>query len=220
MANTTPSNTRNPSVDAYLLDGCMRCPMGATPACKVHRWNSVLEDLRSIVLSSGLTEERKWGAPCYTHNGKNILMLAAFKNYVSVGFFKGALINDPSGVLVSTGPNSNSTRALRATALPDVKKHRKSLLRFIRQAIEIEERGDKVQRSEKKPSWPEELHEVFEHDAIYKQAFLSLTPGRQRGYVIHFSEAKQAVTRMARIKKFRNQILAGDGLHDAYKRTS
>lgn len=218
MAKTAPFNTRNPEVDAYLLNGCMRCPLGATPDCKVHRWSSVLEDLRSIILSSGLNEERKWGAPCYTHKGKNVLMLAAFKNHVSVGFFKGALIDDPSGILVSPGPNSNSTRAFRATTESGVKKHSKFLLNFIRQAIEIEERGEKIQREVKNQSWPEELHEVFENDAVYKQAFLSLTPGRQRGYVIHFSEAKQSATRTGRIHKYREQILAGEGLHDAYRR--
>ncbi|MFM9056577.1 MAG: YdeI/OmpD-associated family protein [Bacteroidota bacterium] len=218
MAKSTPSNNRNPAVDAYLLDGCMRCSLGATPECKVHRWNLVLDALRTLVLSTGLTEERKWGAPCYTHNGKNVLMLGAFKNHVSVGFFKGALIHDSKSILVIPGPNSNSTRAFRATNLSDVKKHQAALLNFIHQAIELEERGEKVQRVVKDQRWPDELHEVFEQDAVYKQSFLSLTPGRQRGYVIHFSEAKQAATRTARINKYRDQILSGEGLHDAYKR--
>lgn len=204
-----------PNVDHYLTEGCGRCKLYQTPACRVHRWPEELVALRSIVLSTGLTEEIKWSMPCYTYQGKNVLMVTAFKEYCSLNFFKGSLLSNDSGLLEKAGENSNAARLVRFTNLQQIIDNEDTLRTLIFEAIEIEKSGAKIKAA--KPSdtaMPEEFKAAMEKDAQLKNAFESLTPGRQRAYLFHFNQAKQAKTREARITKYRDKILMGKGLLD------
>lgn len=205
----------NPLVDQYLLDGCGRCELYATPACKVHTWAEELKLLRSILLECGLTEELKWKQPCYTVDGKNVLILAAFKDFCSLNFFKGALMADNRGTLVSPGPNSQASRYLKFTSVDQVMKLEPVIRDYVDEAVGIERSGQTV--SFKKVSeWevPEELEAKMAEDPAFASAFYALTPGRQRGYILHFSSAKNPATRVSRIEKCQSRIFEGKGFHD------
>jgi uncharacterized protein YdeI (YjbR/CyaY-like superfamily) len=206
----------NPQVDKYLIDGCMRCKYGATPQCKVHNWPEELESLRQIVLESGLKEELKWGVPVYTHNGKNVITVAALKDYATLGFFKGVLLSDPKKILSQQG-NLQSDRLIKFTSVKEIKALEADLNSYINEAIEIEESGKKVVFKKNPEPIPDELLQVFEDDPVFKNAFNALTLGRQRGYIIYFSQPKQSQTRLSRIEKYKQQIFDGIGFHDKYK---
>ncbi|MGY6546415.1 YdeI/OmpD-associated family protein [Arthrospiribacter ruber] len=206
----------NPHVDKYLLDGCMRCKYGATPQCKVNNWRKELESLRQIVLATGLTEEIKWGAPVYTHNGKNIVSVGALKESATIGFFKGVLLADKYKILQQQG-NIQSARIIKFTNTEDIQKVKAILKSYILEAVAIEESGKKVEFKKNPEPIPDELLEVFEQEPAFKKAFYDLTPGRRRGYIIHFSQPKQSQTRIGRILKYKEQIINGIGLHDEYK---
>lgn len=207
----------NPKVDKFLIDGCMRCSLGGTPECKVRKWIPELDMLRSIMLETELTEDLKWGVPCYTLKGKNILMIYAFKEQCSVSFMKGALIKDPKKILEKAGENTQSARVLRFKSLTDVTSIEEDIKSFIAQAITIEKEGKKVVVEKKPEPIPEELEEKINEDHLFKSAFQALTPGRQRGYILHFSQPKQSKTRKSRIEGCYTNILNGKGLHDEYK---
>ncbi|MBP7642716.1 MAG: DUF1801 domain-containing protein [Saprospiraceae bacterium] len=207
--------TLNPLVDKYLVDGCMRCKYGGTPQCKVNFWREELETLRQIVLETGLIEEIKWGVPVYTHNGKNILSVAALKDHATIGFFKGVLLKDEHKILQQQG-NLQSDRMIPFTNVNDIEALKDVLTSYIKEAIAIEESGKKVVFKQNPEPIPEELIQVFEEDLVYKEAFFALTTGRQRGYIIYFSQPKQSPTRLGRIAKYRQQILDGVGLNDKY----
>ncbi len=204
----------NPGVDQYLEIGCGRCPLVGTPDCKVNSWREELIELRRIILKSGLKEEIKWGNPCYTLEGKNVLMLSSLKSCALIGFFKGALLNDSYGLLVSPGKNSQSDQRLVFTNVETVLDQESIIMEYIQQAIEIEKAGLKVDYKKNPEPIPEELKIVFENDPALKTAFESLTPGRQRGYILHFSQPKQAKTRFSRIEKCIPKIMEGKGFHD------
>ena len=206
--------TLHPKVDEYLAIGCGRCPLGNTPDCKVHRWVPALEALRGILLDCGLIEEHKWSAPCYTSGGKNVCMLSAFKDDCRVGFFKGVLLRDPGGWLDSPGPNSRAARQLRFTTPAQVAARETVIRDYVHQAIALEQPGKQVPKADNLPPYPGELTERFARDPGLKAAFLRLTPGRQRGYLLHFAGAKQSATRTARINKYAPAILNGRGMHD------
>jgi len=206
----------NPKVDKYLVDGCMRCKYGATPKCKVNKWTDILEELRQLVHSTNLIEELKWGVPCYTINGKNVLMISAFKEYASISFLKGALLNDADNLLVKNGENSISSRLLKFTKLNEVLDNKQAIINLINQAIEVEKSGAKIEKQSKREPLPEELLDIFDEDIIFKNAFFALTPGRQRGYNIYFSQPKQSQTRISRIYKCKQMILDGIGINDKY----
>ncbi|HOI32432.1 MAG TPA: DUF1801 domain-containing protein [Bacteroidales bacterium] len=206
----------NPLVDQYLVNGCMRCELGGTPHCKVHNWTAELHLLRDIVLASGLMEELKWGVPCYTLNGKNVLNISALKHSVVIGFFKGALLQDEHDLLKKPGENSRFTRLMKFTSTSQITANEEEIRDFIKQAIRIEQDGLKVNVAENAISIPGELLQTFESDPLLKKAYYSLTPGRQRGYALYFSQAKQSKTRLARIEKYKDKILRGEGLHDGY----
>jgi uncharacterized protein YdeI (YjbR/CyaY-like superfamily) len=207
----------NPQVDHYLIAGCGRCELANTPACKVHRWKEELGILRSFLLDCGLTEERKWGVPCYTHNNKNIVIIGAFKESCTMSFFKGALLQDPHQILDKPGENSNAGRVIRFKNVKHVLKVLPKLKSYIFEAVEIEKAGLKVKPKDTTANeMPEELLQKFEEYPDLKSAFFSLTPGRQRAYLIHFSQPKQSQTRTSRIEKSMNQIMNGVGLHDEY----
>lgn len=203
----------NPQVDQYLIDGCMRCKYGATAKCKVNTWRTELKLLRQIALESGLQEEIKWSVPVYTHKGKNIISVNALKDSANITFFKGAILSDPAKILQQQG-NIQSGRIAKFTHYEQIEKLIDLLIDYIKEAIMIEESGKKVILVKNQEAPPLELLQAFEEDPLLKLAFNALSPGRQRGYILHFSQAKQAATRIARIEKYREQIKNGIGLND------
>ncbi len=207
----------NPKVDAYLENGCRRCKYFATPQCKVNDWRDELKQLRRIVLDCGLTEERKWGVACYTYQNKNLVLLSAYKAYASLAFFKGALLKDEQNILVRPGENSQAVRQLRYTDVAEVATQESIIKNYIFEAIEVEQAGLQIRKKKTTDlDVPEELKSKFEEMPALKTAFESLTPGRQRGYLLYFTAAKQSKTRVSRIEKFVPKILAGKGMHDRY----
>lgn len=202
-------------VETYFIDGCGRCSLGGTPACKVHTWEKELALLRSFILDCGLTEECKWGSPCYTYNGANVLMLSTFKDYCFISFFKGALLSDTQKQLVKLTENVQSGRMLNYTSPEKVIAQEQLIKTYIFEAIEIEKAGLKVPtKTLSDYPIPEELEEKFANDESFKIAFQSLTPGRQKGYLLFFAAAKQSSTRTSRIEKWTEQIMRGKGMHD------
>lgn len=203
------------TVDQYLASGCGRCELGGTPQCKVQPWVEELHLLREILHESDLTEEIKWGAPCYTHGGKNVLMMSALKECVTISFFQGALLKDPENILEKPGENSRFARYIRFTDSKTIRSQKATILDYIQEAIENEKAGKKVDVSKDDgPEYPEELLQKFEADPDFEEAFSALTPGRQRGYLLHFSSAKQSKTRTARIEKFTPKIFEGKGWNE------
>ncbi|MES2427584.1 MAG: DUF1801 domain-containing protein [Bacteroidota bacterium] len=191
----------NPKVDFYFN--------------KAKKWQQELEKLRQIALDCGLTEELKWGCPCYTLNKSNIVLIHDFKEYCAFLFFKGALLNDANNILIQQTENVQAARQIRFTNLMQIIELEPTLKAYIFEAVEVEKAGLKVELKKTKDF---AVVEEFQHklDAIpaLKAAFESLTPGRQRAYLMHFSAAKQAKTREARIEKYMPQILNGKGLDD------
>lgn len=177
------------------------------------RWREEAEKLRAILLDCALTEETKWGKPCYTADGKNIVIIQRMKDFLALAFFKGALLKDPEGILELPGPNSREGRRIRFTGVQDVVAMEDTLKAYIREAVAAEKAGLKVSKPTKLDI-PEELRNRFDEDPALKDAFDALTPGRQRGYALYFSGAKQSRTRDARITKYRPKILDGKGFHD------
>lgn len=182
---------------------------------KNEKWQKEIEKLRTIVLSCGLTEELKWGCPCYSFEKKNIVLIHVFKEYCAVLFFKGALLNDANGILIQQTENVQAARQARFTNIKEVVKQEKILKAYIYEAIEVEKAGLKVAlKKTKEYGVPEEFKKKLNKNAALKKAFYALTPGRQRGYLLHFSAPKQSTTRESRIEKCTLQILAGKGLTD------
>ena len=204
----------NKGVDVYLTEGCGRCNLVGTPKCKVHTWNNELVLLRTIIIDCGLTEEVKWGSPCYTYNNKNVLMLAALKSYCAISFFKGVLLNDSKNILDKPGENSQHGRLIKFTKDSDLAAMEKTIKQYIKQAIEIEKAGLKVETVPNPEPIPDEFKQVMDENPELKSAFFALTPGRQRSWILHFSSAKQAQTRISRIEKYTPKILQGKGFHD------
>ena len=201
-------------VNDYLRNGCGRCKLGGTPQCKVHAWHNELDLLRRIALNCGLTEEIKWGAPCYTYKQKNVLMISALKESCVMSFFNGAIMTDPHGLLQKAGNNSHIARIIRFTQAKEISLQQDALKELIFQAIELEKSG--VKKIPEKPveSLPVELEQRFQAMPELKAAFYALTPGRQRGYILHISSAQKSATRESRINKCVPGILAGKGFHD------
>ncbi|WP_077212470.1 YdeI/OmpD-associated family protein [Bacillus dakarensis] len=178
-------------------------------------WKEEFERLRRIALECGLNESLKWRLPCYTDQKKNIVIIQGFKEYCALMFFKGALLQDPNGVLVRPGENSQSQRQIRFTNVQEIVKMEAILKSYIHKAVEVEKAGLEVQfkETEEYPI-PEELQAEFEENPALKTAFEALTPGRQRAYILYFSKAKQSKTRESRIEKYTQSILDGKGLND------
>ncbi len=182
---------------------------------KSKNWREELTKLRSIVLDCGLTEEVKWWQPCYSFGGKNLVILGSFKEFCTLSFFKGALLKDEKQILEFPGENSQSAKIVKFTNLQQIKDLEPVLKDYIKEMIELDKSGAKItfKKIDKQPI-PDELVEFFKTDKVFEKAFKSLTPGRQRAYLLQFSSAKQSVTRIARIEKYRSQILEGKGLND------
>lgn len=207
----------NPEIDHYLAEGCGRCSLVGTPKCKVHAWTNELKLLRKLVLACGLIEELKWSFPCYTFQNGNVLLVSAFKEYCAISFFKGALLSDSDGILEKPGENSQAVRLLKFRSVEAVEGLASTISAYIHEAIEIEKAGLKVEFKKNPEPMPEELLLKMDEDPVFRAAFEGLTPGRQRGYILHFSQPKQAKTRVDRIEKCESKILNGEGMHDQYK---
>ena len=205
----------NPKADAYFDAGCGRCDLVNTPKCKVNFWREEMALLRTIALEIGLTEELKWSVPVYTSEGKNIAIVAAFNDNCVLSFLKGSLLKDPHGILEKPGENSQVGRVVRFTDTKKVVELEAVLKAYLLEAIEIEKSGEKVKlKTIDEHEIPEELQNKFDEDPSFKAAFQALTPGRQRGYYIHFSQPKQAKTRIERIEKCKPKIFSGKGFFD------
>jgi uncharacterized protein YdeI (YjbR/CyaY-like superfamily) len=191
----------NPKVDFYFI--------------KASKWKKEFETLRSIVLDCQLTEELKWGNPCYTFEKKNIVLIHGFKDYCALLLFKGALLKDPKGILVQQTENVQAARQIRFTNVQEIVKLKATLKSYIYEAVQVEEAGLKVPLKKTSDfAIPEEFQTKLNKNRALKTAFNALTPGRQRAYIFYFSSAKQAKTREARVEKYTTQILEGRGLED------
>ncbi|HDX9577219.1 TPA: YdeI/OmpD-associated family protein [Bacillus pseudomycoides] len=196
------TNSRmNPKVDEFLNT--------------VNRWTEEYEKLRNIVLACELTEEFKWMHPCYTFEKKNIVLIHGFKEYCALLFHKGALLQDAHGILIQQTENTQAARQIRFTNVKEIVEMESILKAYIYEAIEVEKSGLEVKKKEHKEFIiPEELQNKFDEMPTFKTAFESLTPGRQRAYVLYFSQPKQSKTRESRIEKNIQKILDGKGLND------
>lgn len=182
---------------------------------KAGKWQEATEKLRKIVLSCGLTEELKWGCPCYMQGKSNIVLIHVFKEYCALLFFKGALLNDPDGILIQQTENVQAARQIRFTDAKQVTKQAAVLKTYIQEAIRIEKAGLKVElKTPAEFTMADEFRAKLDIDRNLEKAFEALTPGRKRAYLLHFSSAKQAKTREARVEKAIPQILDGKGLDD------
>ena len=191
----------NPKVDQYLR--------------RAKKWQKEMEKLRRISLGCGLTEELKWGKPCYTFQNSNIVLIHGFKEYCALLFFKGALLKDAKGILVQQTENVQAARQIRFTNVREIGKMEPILKAYIKEAIEVEKTGLKVDYKKTADfAIPEEFQNKLDEIPALKTAFGTLTPGRQRGYVLYFSAPKQSKTRESRIEKCMQQILDGKGLND------
>ena len=194
-------NTTNPKVDWFFN--------------KAGKWQEEYEKLRMICLNCGLTEELKWGCPCYTFQGKNIVLIHGFKEYCALLFFKGALLNDADGILIQQTKDVQAGRQIRFTNVVEIAEMEPILKAYIYEAIEAEKAGLKVvHKTTAEYTVPEEFQYKLDHIPALKTAFEALTPGRQRGYLFYFSQPKQSKTREARVEKYIPQILGGKGLED------
>lgn len=196
-----PKSKTNPKVDFFFTNE--------------KKWRKEFEKLRTIILDCGLTEELKWGHPCYSFENSNIVIIQGFKEYCAILFPKGVLLKDPNAILVQQTENVQAARQVRFTRLQEIVKLATVLKAYIKEAIEAEKAGLKI--TYKKTSefkMPEEFRKRLSEDSALRSAFEKLTPGRQRGYLLHFSAAKQSQTRESRIEKCIPLIFDGIGLND------
>lgn len=191
----------NPKVDFYFN--------------KDNKWHEELEQLRTIILDCGLTEELKWGTPCYTYQQSNIVLIHVFKEYCALLFFKGALLNDTEGILIQQTENVQSARQIRFTNVKEIMKLKPALKAYIFEAIEVEKAGLKVSFKKTRDfAVCDEFQQKLDEMPALKTAFEALTQGRQRAYLLHFSTPKQSKTRESRVEKYIPQILSGKGIND------
>lgn len=182
---------------------------------KAKTWRDEYDSMRTIALDCGLTEELKWGCPCYTSEGRNIVLIHGFKEYCAFLFFKGALLKDSRGILVQQTENVQAARQIRFTHVGEITKLKATLKAYIREAVKVEKAGLKVDlKKTNEFAIPEEFQHKLDKDRALRTAFYRLTPGRQRGYILFFSAPKQSKTREARIEKSTKDILNGIGLND------
>ena len=181
---------------------------------KLKNWPDEVSELRKILLTTKLEEDMKWGYPCYTHNESNIVIIQPFKAYLGLMFFKGTLLKDPKKVLVSNGPNSQYTKRIEFNSVTEIKKLASTIKAYVKEAVAVEDSGQKIEVKKKEIAVPAELKKIFAANPKLKKAFSSLTPGRQRAYLFFITGAKQSATRISRIEKCAPKILQGKGLHD------
>jgi uncharacterized protein YdeI (YjbR/CyaY-like superfamily) len=191
----------NPKVDFYFV--------------KEKKWQEELEKLRTIILDCQLTEELKWGVPCYTFQKSNIVLIHVFKEYCAILFVKGALLKDDYGILIQQTENVQAARQVRFTKVQAIVEMESILKAYIHEAVEVEKAGLKVNyKKATEFSIPDEFQNKLDENPALDTAFYALTPGRQRAYLLYFSAPKQSKTREARVEKYTQQILNGKGLND------
>jgi uncharacterized protein YdeI (YjbR/CyaY-like superfamily) len=194
-------NETNPKVDAFLS--------------RAKRWHDEFEKLRKIILECDLTEELKWGNPCYSFQKRNVVLIHGFKDYCALLFFKGALLRDPEHILIRQTASVQAARQIRFTSVREINKLKPVLKSYIREAMAAEEAGLKVNfKKTTEFAVPEEFQKKLNKLPALKKAFAALTPGRQRAYLLYFSSAKQSETRASRVEKSTARILAGKGMDD------
>ena len=202
------------SVDAYLQDGCGRCAHYKTPQCKVLPWVEILSALRALLQATPLTETLKWGSPCYTLGGKNVVMLVSRREDCALSFLHGAQLADPHGILERPGPNSQLDRVVRFTTLEQVHARRPILEAYIAQAIARVQAGAPPPPPSALPPVPEALQAMLDADPGLGAAFAALTPGRQRSHILHVSGAKQPKTQADRAARCADPIRLGKGYNE------
>lgn len=201
-------------IEHYFESGCGRCDRFATPDCSTRFWADGLLDLRRICREAGMSEHVKWGHPCYMHGGRNIVIIGAFRDDFRLTFFNAALMRDPHGALVGQGPNSQHPDCFRFDDSAQVVVAEPIIREYLAEAMAYAEQGIKPAKVERELELPDELVEALESDPELAQAFALLTPGRQRSYVFALNSAKTSATKVARIIKYRDKILAGKGALD------
>jgi uncharacterized protein YdeI (YjbR/CyaY-like superfamily) len=190
-------------------------PLVSKTHAKEKRWNAEYAALRQLCLASGLNEELKWGQACYDLNGSNIVLIHGFKDYCALLFVKGALLKDPKGILIQQTKNVQAARQIRFTSLAEINKRKTAVKAYIKEAIAVEKSGAKVEmKAVAQFDVPEEFQKRLDQDPKLSEAFHALTPGRQKGYLLHFAGAKQSATRIARVEKHAPRIMKGLGLDD------
>lgn len=190
--------------------------MGVMSNKAIHRkqWPEGIATLKALLAEAGLKAEVKWGSPCYSYNGQNVAIVDAFKKFYVLTFFKGVLLKDPKKLLVAPGENSNIARMFKFIDEAQVTKLIPVIKAYIKEAIELEKKGAKVEKPKVAQALPDALQAALDKSAAFKKAFDGLTPGRQRAYALFISGAKQAETRVARVEKHRARIMAGKGIAD------
>jgi uncharacterized protein YdeI (YjbR/CyaY-like superfamily) len=199
------------SIDDYFAKGCGRCERFATADCSTQQWKRGLADLRCICLDEGVSETVKWGHPCFVRDGRNIAIIGAFRGDFRLSFFNAALMKDPDGVLEKQGPNTRHPDMIRFTDADRVRELEPVIRSYLREAIGYADAGIKPPREQVELEVPVELSEALDFDPELAEAFHKLTPGRRKSYVINLNSAKKPETRVARIAKFRDKIIAGKG---------
>ena len=190
-------------------------PLVTKVHAKVKRWRAEYAALRALCLASGLDEELKWGQACYVLDGRNVVLIHGFKEYCALLFMKGALLKDPKHFLIRQTENVQGPRQIRFTSLADINKKKSAISAYIKQAIAVEKSGAKVMmKTVADFDMPTEFRDRLDDDSRLAEAFRALTPGRQKGYLLHFASAKQSATRAARVEKHAPRILKGLGLDD------
>lgn len=200
--------------EAYFANGCGRCDRFATPDCSTRRWLAGLLTLRRILTSAGLTETAKWGHPCYMHAGRNVAIIGAFRDDYRLTFFNAALMQDPEKVLERQGANTRHPDCIRFTDTDAPARMDPTLRAYLAEAMGYAEKGLLPPKDPREVELPAELIEALDADPALAEAFAALTPGRQKSWAFHLAGAKTAATRVSRIEKGREKILAGKGALD------
>ena len=198
-------------VAEFFEKGCGRCPRFDTPDCSTRHWAQGLSELRAICLEAGLAETAKWGHPCYMHAGRNVVLIGAFRDDFRLTFMEAGLLTDPHEVLERQGENTAHPNMLRFRDAGDVSRLKPVILAYLAEAMAHAQSGLRAPRAASGPDLPDEFIEALDADPELAEAFHKLTPGRQKSYAINLNGVKKAETRLARIAKFRDHILAGKG---------
>lgn len=198
-------------IEDYFTRGCGRCERFDTPDCSTRRWERGLRKLREICRSAQLEETLKWAHPCYMHANRNIAIMGAFRNDFRLSFPNAALLKDEEGVLEKRGANTRNADTIRFTSDDDVEKMEPVIRSYLSEAMEYAAKGVKPPKDDSEPDLPPELSEALDADPELAEAFHDLTPGRRKSYVINLNSAKQSETRVKRIARFRDRIIAGKG---------
>jgi uncharacterized protein YdeI (YjbR/CyaY-like superfamily) len=198
-------------IEDYFTKGCGRCERFAGPDCSARQWSRGLDDLRQICADAGLVETVKWGHPCYMHKGRNIVIMGAFRGDFRLSFFNAALMKDPSGVLEKQGENTQHPDMIRFVDSAQVARMKDVICSYLKEAMDYAEAGVRAPRETSDVELPDELIDALDSDPELAEAFRSLTPGRQKSYVINLGSTRKPETRTSRIEKFRPKIIAGKG---------